>query len=187
MNPSDARTRLVDGNSRYVNHTRSYPNQDVARRESLTSGQSPFAVIVACADSRVVPEAMFDTGLGELFVIRVAGNVASSEVTASVGYAVEHLGTKLVVMLGHESCGAVGAAIAGGDLGSHLNRLCSQIAPAHQDAGSDDVNTVVAANARRQANRMQDESSLIQKGVQAGAVVVPAVYSLATGAVSFLD
>lgn len=102
---------LVHGNWRFVKSQESHPHADKARREEVAKGQKPFAVIVTCADSRLSPELLFDQGLGDLFVVRVAGNVVDSAGLASVEYAVEHLGAKLVVVMGHERCGAVTAAL----------------------------------------------------------------------------
>ena len=126
----DALKRLKEGNERFQKDKLDGQLQDSKRRGSLTGGQSPYAIILSCADSRVVPELAFDTGLGEIFVIRVAGNIANTSSVASIEYAVAHLGVNLIMVLGHESCGAVGAAIAGGDNGHNLNMLLAHITPA---------------------------------------------------------
>jgi carbonic anhydrase len=97
------------GNQRYVQHKEEHPDQSPARRSELEAGQHPFAVILGCADSQVSPELLFDQGLGDLFVIRVAGNIVDDAVLGSIEYAVEHLGTKLIMVTGHEKCAAVSA------------------------------------------------------------------------------
>ncbi|MBA3939351.1 MAG: carbonic anhydrase, partial [Planctomycetes bacterium] len=123
--PSNAQAlqRLMEGNARYVAGKATHPHQDAARRAEVTNVQKPIAIIVTCADSRVGPEVVFDQGLGDIFVLRVAGNVADDDVQASIEYAVEHLNVNLVMVLGHERCGAVKAALAGGELPGHLAGL----------------------------------------------------------------
>ena len=123
MTIQEIEQRLIDGNEKFVANKLEGKLQDSNRRESLTKGQEPYAIILSCADSRVVPELAFDAGLGEIFVIRVAGNVANTSSIASIEYAVAHLGSKIIVVLGHQSCGAVTAAVQGGDNGYHLNHL----------------------------------------------------------------
>ena len=142
-----ALARLKEGNARFVEDKLDGKLQDSSRRGNLTGGQEPYAIILSCADSRVVPELVFDTGLGEIFVIRVAGNVANTSSIASIEYAVAHLGVNLILVLGHESCGAVTAAIAGGDNGHNLNLLLAHIQPAISATDGADVNTVVKKNA----------------------------------------
>ena len=123
MNTDQIIKRLKEGNERYVADKLNHPLQDHARRVELTKGQQPHTIVLSCADSRVVPELAFDTGLGELFVVRVAGNIANTSSMASIEYAVAHCGSKVIVVLGHESCGAVTAAVAGGDNGYNLKTV----------------------------------------------------------------
>ena len=108
--------RLKAGNKRFVTDATEGKLRDQARRADLTGGQKPWAIILSCADSRVAPELAFDTGLGELFVLRVAGNIANTDTIASIEYAVANIGSPVIVVLGHQSCGAVTAALAGGDM-----------------------------------------------------------------------
>jgi len=181
--------RLKEGNARFVKDHLDGNLQDSSRRESLTSGQDPYAIILSCADSRVVPELAFDTGLGELFVVRVAGNVANSSSIASIEYAVAHIGSKVIVVLGHESCGAVTAAVSGGDNGYNLNHLLSHITPAlaASEEGAS-VNDIVKKNAALNARDLVGRSSIISNAVEAGNLkILPAYYNLATGKVDFLD
>ena len=124
-----ALAKLIAGNRRYVQHRQQYPDQSLPHRKELVSGQHPFAVILGCADSRVPPELLFDQGLGDLFVIRVAGNLVDDVVLGSIEYAVEHLGTKLIMVLGHEKCGAVSAAVEGGTVRDILVRWWPRFSP----------------------------------------------------------
>jgi carbonic anhydrase len=123
VSAGDAFALLREGNLRFVAGHTEHPNQGSDRRFETSKGQSPFAVVLTCADSRLSPEIIFDRGLGDLFVLRVAGNVADPDIIASIEYAVEHLGSSLVVVLGHEKCGAVKAALdASGGGASHAHQ-----------------------------------------------------------------
>lgn len=180
--------RLKEGNQRFVKDANDGKLQDSSRRGSLTSGQDPWAIVLSCADSRVVPELAFDTGLGELFVVRVAGNVANNSTIASIEYAVAHIGTKVIVVMGHESCGAVTAALSGGDNGHNLNHLMAHLVPSVAAAGKDaPVNDVVRKNAQMTAKELRDRSRIIGDAVDEGKVqIVPAYYNLGSGKVDFL-
>jgi len=188
MTAQDIINRLKGGNNRFVADKLDGRLQDSSRRGSLTGGQDPYAIVLSCADSRVVPELAFDTGLGEIFVVRVAGNIANSSSIASIEYAVAHIGSKVIVVLGHESCGAVTAAVSGGDNGYNLNHLLSHIAPAI--AASEEgaaVNDVVKKNAEMTAEELKTRSSIIRNAVADGKLqIVPAYYNLGTGKVDFL-
>ncbi len=188
MTIEDTLQRLETGNARFVEDKLDGQLQDSSRRSSLTGGQEPYAIVLSCADSRVVPELAFDTGLGELFVVRVAGNVANNSSIASMEYAVAHCGSKVIVVMGHQSCGAVTAAKAGGDNGHNLNHLLSHITPALAAADSDaSINDIVKINAKLTAQELLNRSSIIGDAVKAGTVkVVPAYYNLDSGKVDFL-
>ncbi len=180
--------RLKEGNARFVADQLEGKLQDKPRRESLTGGQAPYAIILGCADSRVVPELAFDAGLGELFVVRVAGNIANSSSIASIEYAVAHVGTPLTVVLGHQSCGAVTAAVAGGDNGYNLNHLLSHITPtiAASKEGAT-VDEVVKKNAEITVGELTNRSEIIRNATDKGDVkVVHAYYNLDSGKVDFL-
>mgnify|MGYP000244696276 CR=1 FL=1 len=184
----DALERLRVGNERFVADKVDGQLQDSQRRETLTDGQDPFAIILSCADSRVVPEFAFDTGLGELFVIRVAGNVANVSTIASIEYAVANLGVQLILVMGHESCGAITAAIDGGDAGKNLNHLLEHINPAIEAAATKSVNTVVKKNALLTAKELVANSEIIKNAVKNNNVKLKsAYYNLGSGAVDFLD
>jgi carbonic anhydrase len=189
MNTSEVIDRLKQGNQRFVEDNLNREMQDNSRKNELVSGQSPFAVILSCADSRVVPELTFDTGLGELFVLRVAGNVANTSTIASIEYAVAHLGTEVIVVLGHQSCGAVTAAVGGGDNGYNLNHLLAHITPAIHSCGEGaSVDDVIHENAKLTVEELANRSSIIGDAVKAGKLkIVPAYYHLDTGKVNFLN
>jgi len=160
--------------------------RDASRRRELAGGQSPFAIILTCSDSRVIPELAFDTGLGELFLARVAGNVANTSSIASIEYAVANLGSKLIVVMAHESCGAVAAAIAGGDSGKNLNHLLDHIQPALAESVEPEVNAVAQCNARMNALRLTSESTILRSAVETDDVkIVTAFYHLESGVVEF--
>ena len=125
--PATAWQRLKDGNARFSADTPAAKEVGKKRRAELAQGQRPFAVVLSCADSRVVPELLFDQGLGDLFVVRVAGNIVEQGVVGSVDYAAGHLHVPLVVVLGHEGCGAVQAAVDGKPLPGHLGWLVKQV------------------------------------------------------------
>ena len=188
MTQQDIIDRLKAGNKRFVADKLDGGLQNSSRRNDLTSGQDPWAIILSCADSRVVPELAFDSGLGELFVIRVAGNIANSSTIASIEYAVAHIGTPVIVVMGHQSCGAVTAAMGGGDNGYNLNHLLAHITPAISAAGEGaSVTDVVKKNAELTVVEMQNRSSIIRDAVESGKVkVVPAYYELSSGEVHFI-
>ncbi len=189
MKMQEKLNRLKEGNKGFVADKLKGKLQDGSRRKSLIAGQEPFAIVLSCADSRVVPELVFDTGLGELFVVRVAGNVANTSSIASIEYAVAHLaGSSLIVVLGHESCGAVTAAVDGGDNGYNLNHLLSHITPsiaASEDGAA--VNDVAKKNAELTVIDLKNRSEIIRNAVDKGeAKIVHAYYNLGSGKVDFL-
>lgn len=188
MNINEIKQRLVEGNERFVADKLDGKLQDSSRRENLTNGQEPYAIVLSCADSRVVPEIAFDTGLGELFVVRVAGNIANTSSVASIEYAVAHCGSRVIVVLGHQSCGAVTAAVNGGDNGYNLNHLLSHITPAIAASGDDaSITDVVKTNASLTAQELISRSNIIRDAVQNGQVeIVPAYYNLDSGKIDFL-
>ena len=189
MTIQESLNRLKDGNVRFVADQLDGKLQDSSRRKSLLDGQEPYAIILTCADSRVVPELAFDTGLGELFVVRVAGNIANSSSIASIEYAVAHLGTNVIVVLGHQSCGAVTAALEGGDNGYNLNHLLAHITPAivASKEGAT-VNDVAKINIELTVGELKNRSEIIRNAVDKGDIkVVPAYYNLDSGKVDFLE
>jgi carbonic anhydrase len=186
VSADQALEKLKQGNQRNTTGRVEAAGRDAARRRELVSGQRPFAVILGCADSRIVPEIIFDTGIGDLFVIRVAGNIADAATIASIEYAVAHLGTRLVVVLAHESCGAVTAAINEASPDGHLTQLFSLISPAIDPSAAVDVDQTARRNARLTAKRLTDKSDIISESVRNdGVKVIPAFYRLETGQVDF--
>lgn len=180
--------RLEAGNARFVADKPHNAGRDHQRRSELTTGQKPWCIVLTCADSRVSPELAFDTGLGELFTICVAGNIANTSSIASIEYAVAHIGTPVVVVLGHQSCGAVTAAIGGGDHGYNLNHLLAHIEPAKARCPDGDVEDTVRANAVVTAHELVNRSAIIKKAVDEGFCrVVPAYYKLSDGTVNWLE
>lgn len=195
LTPAEALHKLMDGNARYVAGMPIRPNLDEARRRTVAGGQHPFASIVACADSRVGPELIFDQGLGDLFVVRVAGNVVDDVVLASVEYSVIHLGSPLVMVLGHERCGAVAAtidALAGKmdeeDKDTKIAALATLIGPAVRAvpaAAPDKLEAAVLLNAEGEARRILAGSRPLSERARAGRLqVVSARYDLDGGAVT---
>jgi carbonic anhydrase len=186
---------LKDGNARFVAGKARHPDQGLARVKELAAGQTPFAAVLGCADSRVPPELLFDQGFGDLFVVRVAGNVADPVDIGSVEYAAEHLGVPAIVILGHHGCGAVKAtadAVAKGQkVEGNLGAIVAEIAPAVDQAGhvaarEGLVNDAVHANARRTAAALVERSPLIRELVEHGRLkIVPAVYDLDTGTIEW--
>lgn len=145
VNAEQSQQLLIDGNNRYVSGD--YSKKDIGenRRNILTKGQHPFAVILTCSDSRVPPELLFDQGFGDLFVIRVAGNVLDPITLGSVEYAVEHLGSKLVVVMGHDKCGAVKATVDGGHVPPNIKAIAKKIVPALKTAKQHSHQNIYAA------------------------------------------
>ena len=185
--PSEALARLKDGNARAVNGHLKDPKTSDALRTELAKGQQPFAVILGCADSRVGPEIVFDQPLGNLFVCRVAGNVTDPEVAGSIEYAVEHLHSPLIVVLGHSECGAVKAALSGGvvegNLGTLLRRVHTGSVPKDEDGK---LNAAIRNNVASQCQLLKQTSPVIRKAVSSGKVqIVGGVYSLKTGEVTW--
>lgn len=189
--PDAALEKLVQGNRDFVAGTPRHPDQEVTRRTALAKGQHPFAIVLTCADSRVSPELYFDQGLGDLFVLRNAGNVLDEHIIGSIEYAVEHLGARLLIVVGHSQCGAVAAAVAGGHAPGHIQSIVDAIEPAVQavahEAG-DKIDNVVRTNARFVAFRLAKTGPILAKAVLSGELrVVAARYDLETGKIELLD
>jgi carbonic anhydrase len=187
----EANQRLVEGNGRFVAGHGQHARQDADRRTELANTQHPFAVILGCADSRTGPEILFDQGLGDLFVVREAGNVVDDHTIGSIEYAVEHLHSPLIVVLGHERCGAVAAArdtiAAKGHAEGHIASLVESIRPAVEATAGQDADATCKANIRNMVHALKTSEPLLQHRVETGEVaVVGACYDLDTGVVTFL-
>ncbi|MEM7052932.1 MAG: carbonic anhydrase family protein [Pseudomonadota bacterium] len=194
--PADAIERLKAGNARFVtgeSFDRDYPAQ---AEQTSEDGQYPWAVVLSCLDSRSTPEKVFDQGIGDLFVGRVAGNVVSDNMLGSFEFATRVAGAKAIVVMGHTACGAVKGACDGVELGN-LTTLLSEIMPAvdgvttaagtdRSSANADFVQKVTKLNAQMQVNEILRRSDVIREMVDAGElVVVPAIHDLSTGEVTF--
>lgn len=185
-----AQEKLIDGNKRYVDARPSHPNQTARHRMEVAKGQHPFAAIVSCSDSRVPPEILFDKGLGDLFVIRLAGNILDDAAFASLEYAVEHLGVKYIMVLGHERCGAVEATLKGGEVPGHIGSLVKAIQPAVEkikNQPGDPLDNAVRANITMVVQQLKSSAPILEELVKKGDLtVVGARYDLDDGVVAIL-
>jgi carbonic anhydrase len=188
LSPQAAVQELMDGNRRFVEGRMTSFNDDLnILKEKTAEKQEPFAAVLSCADSRVPVELIFDQSIGHVFVTRVAGNIASSELIASLEYGVAVLGTRAIMVLGHSNCGAVKASIDAKAVPGQISGLYRYIRPAVDQAGPS-VEAVVKANARIQAALLRGSSPVIADAVKNGHLrVVAAFYDLVTGKVSLLD
>lgn len=189
LTADQALERLLAGNARFAAGDPEHPDQSDERRDEVAQGQRPFATVLGCVDSRVPPELVFDQGVGSLFTTRVAGNVLGAEVVGSIEFGWLELGIPLVVVLGHERCGAVTAAVeiieAGDDAPGSLQAIVDAIAPAIDEAGhggDDVVDDVVRANARLVAEQLAAPGTILGDAVAAGSVRIVAMhFDLDTG------
>ena len=185
-----ALAELKAGNEHHARHQYQHPHETLARQRELASGQHPHAQILSCADSRVPPEIIFDQGLGDLFVVRVAGNVATDTEIGSLEYGAEHLHIPLLVVLGHESCGAVTAAVQGGPPEGHIAALVDLIKPAvdkTRGLPGDPVANAVRTNVELVVKQLRSSTPLLSELVEHGKLkIVGGVYSLETGKVTWL-
>jgi carbonic anhydrase len=219
ISPQDAISRLKEGNGRFIagnmQHPHdsaderayiaknSYENPDVVslgmttdqaakRRAELTKSQHPFAIVLSCSDSRVPPEIVFDEGLGDLFIVRIAGNVLNDEGLGSIEYGVDILGVRLIVVLGHQSCGAVDAAMktvaAKGKAPGHIQSLVTAIKPVIDSAPKGDLETMIKANVKHVVDALRSSAPILKARVDSGDVqVIGGYYTLDSGAVTFLE
>jgi carbonic anhydrase len=187
--------KLKQGNRRFAHHHQKNPDQNSKRVHQLVTGQHPIATVLCCSDSRVPPEIVFDQGLGDVFVVREAGHVADDATLGSIEYAVEHLKTPVIIVMGHESCGAVTAAVDAKDThksaGGHIQRLVEDISPAVDAAGAtgsreSQIARAVTANVKLVIKQLSADPSLA-KSIREGEVkIVGAVYDLHSGRVIWL-
>jgi carbonic anhydrase len=187
VSASESLLKLKQGNLRFANSAVSQGKPNAAKRAETAQHQQPYAVVVGCSDSRTSPELLFDQNLGDLFVVRTAGNLVDDIGLGSIEYAVEHLGSRLIVVLGHERCGAVSAALKSDSAPGHVNTLVRHIQPAvHNTKGApgDPVENAVAENARLVAAHIRQKAELGALGAQVQ--IIPAVYDLDSGKVKWL-
>ena len=177
--PNQAWNRLLEGNQRFVDDVPRHPNQDTARRESLSDSQTPFVTLFGCSDSRVAAEMIFDVGLGDMFVVRNAGQVVDPVTLGSLEYGVEMLGTPLLVVLGHDSCGAVTAAYNAYDSGETppgfisdvVARILPTVARARKN-GRTTVNETVGQNTMDTVDKIMQLSTIIKTAVDDGRLII---------------
>jgi carbonic anhydrase len=185
-----ALSRLIDGNQRYLTGNLMHPNQGPDRRLVLSKGQKPYAAILGCADSRVPPSIIFDEGLGDLFVIRVAGNIVDNSVVGSLEFAVVKLQVPLIVVLGHQRCGAVEAAVSGADLPGLISHIARAIQPATErvrNLPGDPLDNAIRANVQLVTDQLCNSKPILADRTASGQLkIVPAYYDLVNGQVEIL-
>ncbi|ALV40472.1 MULTISPECIES: carbonic anhydrase [Pseudarthrobacter] len=189
LTPALAWRRMREGNERFVAGESSHPNQDASRRSSLVENQHPFAVIFGCSDSRLAAEIIFDLGLGDAFVVRTAGQVIDDAVLGSLEYSISVLGVPLIVVLGHDSCGAVSATKSAVDTGNmpvgFMRDLVERITPSVLTSmrnGEHEINDMVVEHVKQTSKRLVDSSRVISAAIEDGrAAVIGLSYSLAEG------
>ena len=188
LSPDAALQQLVDGNARFTEGRMTSFNEDLSILKAKTvEKQEPFAAVLSCADSRVPVELIFDQSIGHLFVTRVAGNIATSELIASLEYGVAVLGTKAIMVLGHANCGAVKASIEAKAVPGQISALYPYIRPAVDQAGPD-LEATIKANAKIQAALLRQSSPVLAGQIkQSQLKIVAGYYDLAGGKVSILD
>jgi carbonic anhydrase len=195
LTPAEALQLLKDGNAEFLHDRPFHAATGAARRLEIAKAQHPFAILVGCSDSRVPPELLFGRGLGELFIVRVAGNTVDRTALGSIEYAVEHLGVPLIVVLGHERCGAVAAACSvvkeGAVFPGAIGEMVEPIVPAVLSIANRDgdlVDNAVRANVRRVVSRLLSSGEIVETAVHEGRLlVVGARYDLDDGYVDFFS
>jgi len=192
VTPDEALKRLKDGNLRFVQGQSTKPRQDFSRMKEVATAQFPFATIIGCSDSRVPNEIIFDQGLGDLFIVRTAGQVSTYASWGSVEFAEEILGAKLIVVLGHTQCGAVNAAVKLPEVPGHIITLINAIKPAVELAKKshphDILDASIRENIRMQVEQLKGLEPVLAKRVrESSIIIVGALYDLQTGQVEFLN
>lgn len=190
LTSDQALEKLMAGNQRFVAMKLNRPNQSTQRLKELTKGQQPFTAILSCSDSRVPPEIIFDQGLGDLFVVRVAGNTADAIAVGSLEYSTEILGAPLIVVLGHEKCGAVDATVSKAKVPGHIREVIAAIEPAvhnMQCETPDRLECGVEANVKRVVEQLRSSQPILAKRIQEGKLnILGGRYDLDTGAVEIM-
>jgi len=192
VSPEKALQLLKEGNQRFVSGQSIKPNQDINRIKEVASGQYPFATIVGCSDSRVPNEIIFDQGVGDLFIVRTAGQVSTYASWGSIEFAEEVLGTKLIVVLGHTQCGAVSAAVKLPEVPGHIVTLINSIKPAVEKAKAtqpeDLLDASIRENVKTQVDQLKNLEPVLAKRVREGSIlIIGALYHLESGKVEFLQ
>lgn len=175
--PEETLQLLLKGNERFSQSKSVHPDESVQRLKEVVSAQHPFAVIVSCSDSRVSPEIVFDQGVGDLFVIRTAGNIIGGLEIGSIEYAVEHLGVKLIVIMGHESCGAIKAFVEGGEAPGHIKEIIDSLGleseiKAISKLDENRLDDCVSANVLHGVKQLVSQSNIIKEKIDKGALQI---------------
>jgi len=192
MNPDQALARLLEGNQRFQHEANTHPQLHAKRRSELVGGQAPFAVILSCSDSRVPPELIFDQGLGGLFVVRVAGNTVTRAGLESIDYAVSSLGTNLIMVLGHESCGAVKGALSecvskpAAGLPEIFANICPVVDQARKKGGDKLDSIAIDLNVVEQVKKLEHTPQFKQRVANGSLKIVGARYNLESGKVELV-
>jgi carbonic anhydrase len=190
ISADDALNRLMEGNHRFTQQQSEYPHQGLKRLQEVAYAQNPYAIILSCADSRVPAELIFDAGIGDLFDIRIAGNIVTPEVLGSIEYAVLQLNTPLIVVLGHERCGAITAAVKGGKLPGSIGTLVAAIQPGidlGEGTSDESIEKAVVANVSYQIKTLKQNSPLIAERVLKNKLkIVGGRYDLDSGKVELI-
>lgn len=184
----DALKKLLDGNRRFAREAMTHPHMSKDRIKDLSAAQKPFAVILTCSDSRVAPEVIFDCGLGDIFTIRLAGGIPSEEAIGSIEYAVNKLGANLVLVLGHDSCGAVGAALSGNNFSKNIDKICGYVTEHFSEESRSEINPNEASKvvSMKIAEQLSNEKELKSKVDNNQIKILPAHYSFLSGEVEVL-
>lgn len=192
LSAKEALEKLKEGNKRFVELKQKHPDEDKKRRKEMLKGQHPFVVILSCSDSRVPPELIFDQGLGDVFEIRNAGNVLDDHVIGSIEYAVMHCGVKLIVIMGHQDCGAIAATLSGISETKYIKSLEDSIQPAVENCEKKGIeinsDNVVKAHIMQDIDELlTQDSELVKYMKEHNVKIIPAYYHLDTGKVDFLN
>ena len=189
---SDLKRLLAKGNQRFATMHPKHPHESKKRMLEIAKDQHPFAAVVCCSDSRVPPEVVFDQGLGDLFVVRTAGNLMGGLEVGSVEYAVEHLGVKLIIVMGHEGCGAIKAFVEGGEAHGHIRDIVDSIRAESEirAINTEEKNLLqdcIRANIRHGIRKLKSQSAIIDEKVKSGKVeITGALYNLQKGLVYWI-
>lgn len=188
ISAQEALLKLTKGNERFSSHQQKYPNQCAIRREESLNTQNPFAVILCCSDSRVIPEIIFDQGIGDLFVIRVAGNIINDDILGSIEFSCKTLNTKLIMVLGHQNCGSIIAAINSKEETGHLKSVINAVKPAIKKAEKlpgELIDNAIRENIKLVSNQISSSLNTIIK--EQDLRVVGAYYNFETSKVTIID
>ncbi|MCS6929871.1 MAG: carbonic anhydrase [Saprospiraceae bacterium] len=190
--PEAALAALLEGNQRFLAGALRHPHQTQRRVREVENAQHPFAVVVSCSDSRVPPEIIFDEGVGDLFVIRTAGNLLGNLELGSIEYAVEHLGCPLVVVLGHTECGAIKAFLSGGECHGHIRDIIEALRQEKEEQQilqreGKNLNTCIEGNVIHGVTQIRQQPVIMEKMKRKEVNVVPMIYDVHTGKVSVIN